>query len=124
MLQGVGLCASAIGVLVSAWLTREAWADARSVAGERAIERLVACSHVRVQLALLVTQLGFAATSVLVLFLPPVSSAMAVYPGGPYVLTVIVSRKLIRAALILLLCGSAIWQAHDRRRLLRRLRHA
>ena len=122
VVQWLGVVLSGVGVALSIWLLSEAHADYRAVAQNGLVERLIARSYRRSQLVILIIQIGFGLTSVLALTLPPIAPQMWVYPGGGWVLTVIAMRKVLRAALILLLALAAVRQAQDRRRALAALR--
>jgi hypothetical protein len=121
-LQLLGLVASVIGVILSLWLMHEAWLDARSVRGDGTLARLIARSHLRSQVVILIVQVAFGVISGLVYSLPAIPDDMGMDVHGLEVLAVIALRKLLRAGMILLLMGAALRQAHDRRRLLAHLR--
>ena len=117
-LQTLGVLAALAGIACSAWLAHEAWLDARAVRANGPIEQVVARSHLRSQIVVLLVQVSFGMISLLVLGLPPLPAEMETAIHGEYVLGVIAFRKLARLCMIIGLAGAAWRQAVDRRTVL------
>lgn len=112
-IQIIGLVASIVGVLCTIYAIHDVIKAMQALDG---LAKLVGQSQLVGQGAILFCQVGFLVINTLVISLPPVPMAMyATSEAGPWVVFVILTRKMIRLSLILVLTLATLhrlWTFH------------